>query len=282
VVAAQAVAAHHLPTTPDGPASVSGQRDPPDRPHQPLPLWRGLRDRLQAWQDINANPVVLDWLKNGVTWTWLSNQPPAPFHFKNRPFTEDENEFLRSELQRCFATGAWEPATSADYVSPCHVVPKPHGRGFRLVVDLRHLNATVHNRQLVRLNSERHEPRTGAVDAFSQDWTADVNWLNPPWRLLPHVIDKLIREPARATLLVPLWPSQPWWPRLVSVASSVLLLPSNARVFRHGNSALPEPLRNRFWRVLLVHVDPSSPQLSWAQRAHLFSRPPPIELPGDY
>jgi hypothetical protein len=141
--------------------------------------------------------------------------------------------------------------------------------------------ATVHNRQLVRFNSERHEPQTESVDAFTQDWSKDVNWLNPPWRLLPRVIDTLIRIPAPATLLVPVWPSQSWWPRLVSIASAVRLLPADACIFRHGSSARPEPLRNRFWRVALVRVNPSGPQLSWTTRARLFLQPASIALPGE-
>ena len=69
--------------------------------------------------------------------------PRTPSPVSPRNLTADNNEqreFMRQERNRLFASGAWEPATCAQFVSRVHVVPKPNGRGYRVVQDLRHLN----------------------------------------------------------------------------------------------------------------------------------------------
>ena len=73
---------------------------------------------------------------------WLKG-PPAPFHQGVSRFRDPrEAEFLRGEVERCVGTGAWE-RVGAEEVTHCSrvfCVPKPNGK-FRLVIDLRHLNA---------------------------------------------------------------------------------------------------------------------------------------------
>jgi hypothetical protein len=94
---------------------------------------------VHAWQSIGASQQVLRWLRTGVPIPWAKEEP-APFRQNNRRFTEEEEQWLRKERDRCLATGAWEPAECSSYVSPVHVVPKPHSEKMRVVIDLRHLN----------------------------------------------------------------------------------------------------------------------------------------------
>jgi len=103
------------------------------------PLARALTSRAAAWAKAGASPQVLRWLQDGVPIPWVNGEP-APFRLNNRRYTNEETQWLASERDRCLATGAWEPATSTDYVSPVHLVPKPHSTKMRVVVDLRHLN----------------------------------------------------------------------------------------------------------------------------------------------
>ena len=72
--------------------------------------------------------------------------------------------------------------------------------------------AADYNSHLARFNSRFWSPGTEAVDAFSQDWSSDNNWLCPPVFLIPRTIHKLRHCNARGTLIVPEWPSATFWP----------------------------------------------------------------------
>ncbi|XP_060574478.1 uncharacterized protein LOC132732127 [Ruditapes philippinarum] len=71
------------------------------------------------------------------------------------------------------------------------------------------------NNQCLRFNSRWWVPRTEAVDALSQYWGNDINWLVPPPRLVPDCIKKMQSEQAKCTLIIPKWESAPFWPMLI-------------------------------------------------------------------
>eukprot|EP01052_Picozoa_sp_SAG31_P030608 SAG31_NODE_3155_length_4612_cov_2.728784_2_plen_379_part_00 len=100
------------------------------------------------------------------------------------------------------------------------------------------------------------------VDAFSRSWSGERSWINPPWSLLPRIVQRLVEEPAAsAVLLVPFWPSQPWWPVLLSLADGLrrvsippaAVQPSGLAV---DMGVVPEPLRQsgRCQNLALVYV----------------------------
>ena len=68
------------------------------------------------------------------------------------------------------------------------------------------------NTQLPRFNSRFWCPGTEAVDAFSVSWAGENNWLVPPIFLIPKVLNHMVAFGGRATLVVPAWPSAPFWP----------------------------------------------------------------------
>ena len=51
-----------------------------------------------------------------------------------------------------------------------------------------------------------------SIDAFSQAWGADNNWLCPPVRLIPPAIAHARKQRASGTIIVPYWPSSYFWP----------------------------------------------------------------------
>ena len=103
--------------------------------------------------------------------------------------------------------------------------------------------ATSNNAQLRRFNSQFADPLTEAVDAFAQDWAGEVNWLNPPFdaRLLLRVAQKIRWDRARATVIVPHWPAQPWYREFAAQAQGILHLPARHGLFRPGSTGLPAP-----------------------------------------
>ncbi|KAF0298323.1 hypothetical protein FJT64_004336 [Amphibalanus amphitrite] len=101
-------------------------------------------------------------------------------------------------------------------------------------------------------NSRFDDPGSAGVDALGQsDWGQHMNFVNPPFRLIPRVLDLVEAQRAEATLIAPLWPGQPWMTRLrrLCVAPPIHLPP----VKRTCMPVLPlqviEPHRNTAWTL---------------------------------
>ena len=72
--------------------------------------------------------------------------------------------------------------------------------------------ATHYNKKCERFNSKYWCPGTEAIDAFTQGWVCENNWLVPPPSLISRVINKMLAEKASGTLIIPEWKSAPYWP----------------------------------------------------------------------
>lgn len=70
------------------------------------------------------------------------------------------------------------------------------------------------NTKTVRYNALFWDPACEAVDAFTQDWSNEANWLVPPVFLVPKVLCHAESCRASGTLVVPYWESAPYWPML--------------------------------------------------------------------
>ena len=72
--------------------------------------------------------------------------------------------------------------------------------------------ATDKNHLVDRFYSAWWCPGTSGVDSLRQpDWRRYVNWCNPPFRLIGELLLFLEAERAAATIVVPMWTTQPWW-----------------------------------------------------------------------
>ena len=71
-----------------------------------------------------------------------------------------------------------------------------------------------YNAKLPKFNTRFYQPGTSGVNAFAQDWSNDNNWLCPPVCLTCKVLSHLKVCNAAGTLVVPLWRSAHFWPRL--------------------------------------------------------------------
>ena len=100
-----------------------------------------VRRNWREWEEIGASGQVIDWIRHGVKLPFRHGRPPPSFHHGVSLWdaTPEQLTFLDTELSRFLQEGHWEEGTTSQWVSRCFLVPKSGG-GWRLVVDLRHLN----------------------------------------------------------------------------------------------------------------------------------------------
>ena len=103
---------------------------------------------------------------------------------------------------------------------------------------------------LPEYNSMFWDPLTHGVDALAQtDWASKNNYVNPPFALIPKVLDIIQSQGAIATLIAPKWEGQFWYQRLQSMLiDQPIRLPTSPRtILAIGPKA--EPLKNVRWKL---------------------------------
>ena len=114
-----------------------------------------------------------------------------------------------------------------------------------------------------RFWTREREPGAEGVDAFAQDWAAErLLLLVPAFRLLHRCLAQLAATGGSGVLVVPEWPAQPWWPRLLAVATGWWRL--HPWDFRRV-AGYAEPLAQPAWRLWAVRVQGSRARsAAWA------------------
>ena len=74
------------------------------------------------------------------------------------------------------------------------------------------------NNQLPNYVSWLPDPGAIAVDAFSLDWGPLEFYAFPPFCLIGRCLQKVNHEKAEGLLIAPNWPTQPWYPLLMSMS----------------------------------------------------------------
>jgi len=122
------------------------------------------------------------------------------------------------------------------------------------------LFATETNRQVPRFCTRWPSPLAVALDAFAISWAAEARpWINPPWDLLPRVLQKLRLEGASATVIAPRWLSATWWPDLVELAREILVFDPEPESFLPGHLGSVSALGSPHWQYVAVDVGPVGP-----------------------
>ena len=107
--------------------------------------------------------------------------------------------------------------------------------------------------QLQRFFSWRPDPLAEARDAFLQDWRGQKAYVNPPWNLIGRVLKKVEEQAVNLVLVAPVWPSQPWYPKLLSlpIAQPLRILdPPEEVMYLVWKGLLPEiTLPLPMWRI---------------------------------
>ena len=96
------------------------------------------------------------------------------------------------------------------------------------------------------------DPEAFAIDAFSLSWESCLFYVFPPFSLVALVLPKIQEEEAPGLILVPKWPTQPWWPTLMrTVIQNPLKLPRRkVLIYQPSQPDLVHPLHPKL--VLLL------------------------------
>ncbi len=110
------------------------------------------------------------------------------------------------------------------------------------------------NTHLPRFFSLHRCPGTSGVNAFLQSWQGLNGFANPPLEtsILLQVVQKIREDRANVTLLVPCWPSQPWYHELMLLAADTGALPQ--ATFSLGSAGSAQHMPKASWPMMAVRV----------------------------
>ena len=104
--------------------------------------------------------------------------------------------------------------------------------------------ASYYNTQLPRFNSRYCNPGAEADDAFTCDWSSEMNWWCPPVFLIPTVLRHSQNCQCKGILVVQHWLSAPFWPLICPTGTSFVPfvwdwcdLPLSEQLFLNGRGA---------------------------------------------
>ena len=100
---------------------------------------------------------------------------------------------------------------------------------------------------------------TQELDSFSYDWGSlqasldDLLWANPPFAMLPRVVEKLVENPCLVVLITPRLEKKPWWEPLEALPHTKVTFPPRSHLFYGGirKASLPQ----KAWRTMAWLVD---------------------------
>lgn len=118
--------------------------------------------------------------------------------------------------------------------------------------------ANMGNHVIARYNSRFMDPLCCGVDALAQsDWDCENNYVNPPFRMIGQVLDKIIISKAKATVIAPFWPGQTWFQKLLRIAVCPPIRIPNVpgAILKKVMSGQAEPRKNPRWRLYAWRVN---------------------------
>ena len=99
------------------------------------------------------------------------------------------------------------------------------------------------NKQVCTYVSWKPDPGATAVDAFSILWDRKPFYAFPPFSLIHRCLQKIIADKAEGVIIVPMWPTQTYYPRLMSMLIQMpRLLPRKENLLRLPHSQKSHPL----------------------------------------
>ena len=91
------------------------------------------------------------------------------------------------------------------------------------------------NHKLEKYMSWKPDPNAIAVDAMSENWDHFFFYAFPPFNMIGKVLNKVEIEKCKGIVVVPHWPTQPWWPKfsLMCCAPPIVLSRFQGQLLTH-------------------------------------------------
>lgn len=85
------------------------------------------------------------------------------------------------------------------------------------------------NTKCIKFISYQRDPDACGINAFTVNWSTFYFYAFPPFSIILKVLRKVIEEKARGIIIVPLWPTQPWFPifKALLVSDTVVFTPND-------------------------------------------------------
>ena len=115
------------------------------------------------------------------------------------------------------------------------------------------------NFQLDKYISWKPDPQAMDIDAFTVSWTNIFIYAFPPFSLIAKVIQKIeLDKVDKALLIVPFWPTQPWFSKLTKMlVNCPFLLSRSHQTVTHPVTGEQHPLRSLKLMACSVSTTPS-------------------------
>lgn len=91
--------------------------------------------------------------------------------------------------------------------------------------------------------SWQKDPDAVAVNAFTLKWTSYFFYAFPPFSIILKMLRKIIHDKARGIVVVPMWPSQPWYPifQQLQVSDVIFFSPNDGVIHSHSSKGRRQP-----------------------------------------
>ena len=90
------------------------------------------------------------------------------------------------------------------------------------------------NHKIHKYVSWKKDAEAWKINAFTFSWTNIFAYIFPPFNLILRILHKIEAEDVECVLIVPVWKSQPWFPKLTSLLVDVpVLLPKKLNILHH-------------------------------------------------
>ena len=133
---------------------------------------------------------------------------------------------------------------------------------FSRVLEMLHLTPDIDlfasrlNHQVEQYVSYQPDPQAVAVDAFLINWKDyDIFYAFPPFSLITQVLQKIQHQQVTGLLIVPDWPTQIWYPKLMRmlIAPPLLIPPEEKLLHLPYNPTKVHQLHKTLW-LLACHL----------------------------
>ena len=98
------------------------------------------------------------------------------------------------------------------------------------------------NAKLDTYVSWKPDPHSIAIDAFTFPWDFSLIYCFPPFSIVWRTVEKILRDKVEAVLIVPLWPTQSWYPCLMKMITDYPLVFSANQLLLQNKPQEKHPL----------------------------------------